>query len=254
MKTRLLPITWIASLCVMSAHANDGQAYKSQLDTPVTRITERGEDEYRVLFIGDSITRHGTNASVKEKLGWGHIAGMAASTESNDYAHRFVDKLKRDRPNLEITHTYHTAGGSGSVKQRLDAFDAVQYVDPDLVVIQLGEHEKETDGTEALRQNLASLIARINAFPREPVIICIGPWAPTMNGASSPYNGWDGEVDATMRGVCNQEGVPYISVRELAEDSANHGWGEHPGVRWHPNDAGHAGYARLLYETYTTSF
>ncbi len=238
-------------ICAYSTTIANDDALKSQLDTPMDAMpTEKSESEYRILFIGDSITRHGTNANVREKLGWGHIAGMAASTEANDFAHVLANKIAEAR-DTEVGIYFHTAGGGGSVKQRLDAFEAVEDVDPNLVVIQLGEHEKRENGTAQLSKDFAALIDKAQAFPGTPQVICVGPWSPTNDfGARSMYNGWAGEVEATMKSVCEAKGVVYVSIRKAAENPANSGWGESGGVRWHPNDAGHAAYADALFMQY----
>lgn len=53
-----------------------------------------------------------------------------------------------------------------------------------------------------------------------------------------------------MREVCADKGVPFASVRDYATDPACRGWGESPGVKWHPNDRGMAGYAEVLFKAF----
>lgn len=252
MKHKISEYFLFAMLSISPFAQAENDSLKSQLDTPLGGETEpRVENEYRILFVGDSITRHGTNASVKKKLGWGHVAGMAASTEANDYVHQFVGRVEKARPENEVTIFFHTAGGGGSVAQRLNAFDKVENVNPDLVIIQLGEHEKRQNGTDQLRKDFANLVKRAKSFSTQPTVICVGPWSPTNATSKSQYNGWAGEVESVMQSVCEAQGVSYVSIREVAENPINSGWGESPGVRWHPNDGGHAGYAELLFEAYS---
>ena len=49
-----------------------------------------------------------------------------------------------------------------------------------------------------------------------------------------------------MRQVCRDQGVPFVSVDDLAKNESCRGWGTTIGVQWHPNDKGHAGYAEKL--------
>jgi hypothetical protein len=53
-----------------------------------------------------------------------------------------------------------------------------------------------------------------------------------------------------MRQICEKHGLPFVSVEEIAMDPANRGWGENPGVQWHPNDHGHQLYARKIFDAY----
>lgn len=43
----------------------------------------------RVMFVGNSITKHG----IKESIGWYNDCGMAASEEKCDYVHRLMEKI-----------------------------------------------------------------------------------------------------------------------------------------------------------------
>jgi hypothetical protein len=232
------------ALLVCSGLRADEDALKSQLDVKTSLKKSSADNAYRVLFIGDSITKHGTNATIAKKLGWVHEAGMAASAEANDYAHVFAAQLQAVRPDRKVEIFYHTLGGSGSVLQRLAA------VEPHLVIVQLGEHEKEADGLENLRSNYAKLLTAFSTQKAPPHVIAVGPWAPILQNSNSRYNGWSGHVEDTMRAVCEELNVPFVSVRELADDQANFGWGQSGGVQWHPNDAGHAGYARKIFSAY----
>jgi len=234
--------------CVLScAPAIAQEALKSQMDVPKPLEKSDAPNAFRVLFIGDSITLHGTSAKLAAKLGWDHVAGMAASGEARDYAHVFSGLLQGALPDRSVELYFHTYGGSGTVAQRLSAIDVVRPVEPHLVVIQLGEHEKDRSGLDKLRADLAALVTTFNAQNPPPSVICAGPWSPPPASGKSSYDGWAGEVETAMREVCAQKNIPFISVRNLAEDPACSGWGKSDGVKWHPNDKGHEGYARKYF-------
>lgn len=241
---------WLAAVLASSGLRADESALRSQLDVPTSLKKSDAANAYRVLFVGDSITKHGTSPAVAKKLGWKHEAGMAASAEASDYVHVFASQLQAASPGRKVEIYYHTLGGSGSVLQRLAAVDQVKVVEPHLVIVQLGEHEKEADGVDGLRANYARLLAAFRDQPTPPHVIAVGPWAPILGNQNSRYNGWPGLVEDAMLSVAQEQGVPFVSVRDLADDPLCFGWGESPGVQWHPNDAGHTGYARKIFSAY----
>ena len=57
---------------------------------------------YKILFVGNSITRHG----VCREIGWEYEAGMAASAEKNDYAHRTVALIQEQMPERKVEFYY----------------------------------------------------------------------------------------------------------------------------------------------------
>lgn len=236
------------ALLLAGGPAWSAEPEKSQMDVAKPLAKSDAPNAYRILFIGDSITLHGTSAKLKAKLGWDHVAGMAASEEAKDYAHVFADQMQKAMPDRKVELYFHTYGGSGTVAQRLSAMDIVRPVEPHLVVIQLGEHEKDQAGLETLRADFTKLVTAFDGQAQKPVVICAGPWSPPPSPGKSSYDGWPGQVEKVMREVCEANKVAFVSVKELAEDPACRGWGENPGVQWHPNDKGHAGYAQKFFD------
>ena len=66
--------------------------------------------DYRIYYIGDSITRHGFNNDTIRRLKWGHIAGMAADSEDKDYAHLIAAGIKKKMPDKNVV-IYFGMGG-----------------------------------------------------------------------------------------------------------------------------------------------
>jgi lysophospholipase L1-like esterase len=220
----------------------------SQLDTVLD--CGRGDGHsYRILFIGDSITSHGFNDWTIQHLGWSHLSGMAASSRRSDYANLLSKKISQDRGQSTVA-CYHTAGGNGAVAQRLQALDTVVDTEPNLVVIQLGEHEDPAQGSQRLHEHYKKLIKAVRAMSSQPSVIAVGPWSLTLQDRDGRYSGWTGIVDQTMMAVAAEEKVPYASVADIANISAAHGTGTSEGVRWHPNDYGQSLYAERLFALY----
>jgi alpha-N-arabinofuranosidase len=219
---------------------------QSQGDPNAPIVVNPGPERLRILFVGNSITRHAPRPSV----GWNQTSGMAANAEATDYAHRFRDFV--ERVTGRVTDPYfHTFGGGGTVAQRLGAFEQVRMVEPHIVVIQLGEHEVEAEGTEQLRTNYRALLQQARSWSPMPWVVALGSWSPQASGPPNAYdNGWVGQRDTVMREEAEALGIPFLSVRAIAENPANWGTGSDPGVQWHPNDLGHAEYARLLQQAF----
>jgi len=232
-------------LAATSLQAADGP---SQLDT-VLACSHNDGRSFRVLFIGDSITLHDFNDWTIQNLGWSHLSGMAASSRQTDYADLLIKKISNARGQPAVA-CYHTAGGSGSVAQRLQALDVAIPTEPNLVVIQLGEHEDPAQGAQLLHENYKKLIDAVRVMRSRPSVIAVGPWSLAPQDNAGRYSGWIGIVDRTMLAVAVQERVPYASVSDIARIQAAHGTGLSEGVRWHPNDQGQSLYAERLFKLY----
>ncbi|MDF2181955.1 SGNH/GDSL hydrolase family protein [Neptuniibacter sp. CAU 1671] len=227
----------------------------SQAEESLTPLSTVNPDAFRVLFIGNSITRHG----VKENIGWHHVSGMAASEENKDYVHILASKLRNELSPTPVDLYNHT-GGSGSVIRRFKTIDQVLVVRPNLVVIQLGEHEKPETGLQNIRDAYHGLVRTVTELQTKPIVICVGPWAglignygneeERMTRAKLEYSGFKGQVQGIMRDVCERHGSPFVSVADLTLEPNYFGFGDTWGVRWHPNDRAHAMYADRIYRAF----
>ncbi|XHR31238.1 MAG: GDSL-type esterase/lipase family protein [Chthoniobacteraceae bacterium] len=241
----------------------DEEALKSQLNVEDAAIARSAANAFRILFIGDSITRHGTNEDIKKSLHWDHVAGMAASAEEKDYVHLLAAKIQATLPGRKVEIYYDSQAKKlsplpanlqgGSAEQKWELAKATASFKPHLVVIQLGEHENTAKGAEAFRKSYDGLVGFFTDQPTPPQVICAGVWQPgDIAAGKDSYipNGWAGTVDRVMGEVGQARGVAFATVRAYALDPKCRGWGENGGVQWHPNDKGMEGYTHVLFEAY----
>lgn len=224
-------------------------AEKSQLDESVY-CPKAVKGTYRILFIGDSITRHAVNPGTIKDLNWTHVSGMAASTPKTDFVSLLVSKISKERKQ-KVVACFHTYGGGGSVASRVAGMPMVQTTSPDLVVIQIGEHDSALSDPVLFHRQYATLVRMSRALPSNPKVIAVGPWALVPLNKNGEYSDPDAAaVDREMYNVAIEESLEYLSVRDIAQIPEAHGYGTDAGVQWHPNDLGHAMYAARLFRLY----
>jgi hypothetical protein len=251
------------ALCLASAIPGQGQE-KSQLTAGGDQVLPDLPNAYRILFIGDSITIHGTNADVQRELKWNHVAGMAASKMELDFAHRLAALIQGTLPDRVVQIAYPVIAPNfaesiaqyrlGTAGQNAATIQASKSLRPNLIVIQLGEHERESDGMSVTRANYERLFKSFDEWSPKPAILCTGVWYPMEPGADGKreYRDAPAALDRMLSELCKSHNIPFVSVAKLAMDPSCRGWGETGGVKWHPNDKGHEGYAIGLFEAFQT--
>lgn len=243
----------VSAESTIKVEAQPSDKILSQMDVAEKQAAAKGPNDYRILFIGDSITRHGFSKKTVSEMGWDHLAGMAATKEENDYAHLLAAKIQKLMPDKKVDLQFHGKGGSGSAAQRLSAITEFANIAADLVVVQLGEHEKEAVGADALESSYKKLLEAIRAWPSKPLVICTGVWNPYKAGERTVYTEWTRKVEDTMQGVCKNMSIPFASVEKYALDPSCSGWGTSGGVKWHPNDKGMQGYSDAIFAAFEES-
>lgn len=247
---RFFAVALIAVACCWApaGQAEDTEAgLKSQNDQP--QVCHNPGNAFEVLYIGNSITKHGVDAMTIQNLGWGHVSGMAASSPETDYVAK-LDKKLQTVVNRPVIACYHNYGGSGKIAQRLSAMSEVAYLRPDLVVIQLGEHETIGGDLQTVADDYRKLLRAAKALSGSPKVIAIGTWCPIECAKPRKKKLWVVEMDEVMAKVAAEEGVPFSSIFDIGGRPDASGTGTSEGLRWHPNDVGHALYADRLFSLY----
>lgn len=178
-----------------------------------------------VLFVGNSITRHGPNPSI----GWDRNWGMAASTPENDYVHRTVDGLDRryGAVNWCIAQAavWERAFTDDSILET--HYRSAQDFAADIVFVRIGENtSRDLLRTEDFQSAFERMV-RFFSAKAERVIVSDLFWA-------SPA------IDEPIRAAIRANGWTPVTLGDLGarDDMKAIGLFEHSGVAAHPGDEG----------------
>jgi hypothetical protein len=252
-------LLWISLACTAFARADD--VLKTQLEVFDSVPGQSAPNAYRILFVGDSITRHGVSDWTRRELGWDHVAGMAASSADKDYMHLLAARIQSTMPDRKV-EIYYDSQVTREIEHGFkDGTFAAKHARlqtmrddfrPHLVVVQLGEHEQPERGTDNMLESCDKLFAFLKSLAPDCEVICAGVWAPgdKDKGPDTYASGWGAAVEDAMQTSCKEHGVPFASVRDFALDPSCRGWGSSAGVKWHPNDKGMEGYTRVLFAAF----
>lgn len=191
------------------------------------RIVRRGGNK-KILFIGNSITRHGP----KPEIGWPHDWGMAASTAEKDYVHQTVAIL--EERGLAVDYAFANFSRwevnywDDSVLEECDAFLRFE---PDIVVIRIGENI----WSRAVRDKLQEIDLHphcelmVKSFAKKGAKILLTDLF------------WPHEpIDSVICRVAEEGNYPLVHLGDLGVLDENKAIGlfEHTGVAAHPGDLG----------------
>lgn len=209
------------------------------------------------LAIGNSITQHGPKADIQ----WdGEPRGMAASRVETDYVHLLQKLIQQRDPasavELKIVGRLGKLSG-GTMEQMVTVIGELSAWDADLVTIQLGENDRLNEiGPEGFETRYRTLVDGLLSNGKHPKILCTGLWAP--GNPLSPNGQYQAESEIGIKEqiiekICKEKGLTYICITKYAMNPNNHGDGNTPGVKWHPNDAGMQGYAEAIFSALYSS-
>ena len=206
--------------------AKNNVSAKSQVSKE-NYVRGTGSEGLKVLFIGNSITRH----EPKPEIGWNNDWGMAASKEENDYVHVAVNLLEKKYGKVnyllancgEWELSYFNADILTNWKKARD-FSA------DVVVIRIGENmynaRAEFDN-HPIAPHFANMVEYFCSNSKAKVVMTDLFWRIDV-------------LDNAIREVAKSKGYTLVSIGDLGDDSKNKAIGEywHEGVALHPNDRG----------------
>lgn len=184
----------------------------------------------KVLFLGNSITRHGPSKAVDWSGNW----GMAASAAEKDFVHLVTDALaapKRRAPEIMVENiaTFERQYATHDVEKMLEKY---KDFGADLVIVAIGENVPPLKTDEAAAQfgdSLRRLLKGLKASGNPTIVVRSCFWA---NEAK----------DMVLMQVCDDVGGIFVDIGHLGKDEANYARSEreysHKGVAAHPGDKG----------------
>jgi len=212
-----------------------------QNDVPAVGQTEENDcvsfclaegDDLKILFLGNSITRHGK----AEILGWYGDCGMAASDREKDYVHRLVGLLQKDGKRV----SYCVANLSEWERTRdmsllSSRYAAAKAFGADIVIVRLGENAGLTENLSAFLPCYRDMSAYFTADGARAVITDLF---------------WEYEpFDSFVQSFAKEQWFAFARLHDLgnAEEMKATGIFSHQGVAAHPGDKGMAEIAKRIY-------
>ncbi|HEY1784781.1 MAG TPA: SGNH/GDSL hydrolase family protein [Pirellulales bacterium] len=193
-----------------------------------------------LLFLGNSITKHGP----KPDIGWTGDWGMAASAADKDYPHVLaarIGKAAGGEPQILAKNIADFERGHPNYDIAAGMKDELAF-QPDVVIVAIGENVPPLETAEAkakYREAFVRLLTTLNENSHPLIIVrsCFWP---------SP------EKDNLMKEAATQTGAVYVDVGVLGGDPANAARSErtidHAGVAGHPGDRGMQAIADALWK------
>ena len=187
----------------------------------------------RVLFVGNSITRHG----VKHDIGWHNDWGMAASALEKDYVHIVAKEIlqKDSEAAFCICQAAEWECNCYDGEKTFELFKAARDFKADIIIMRLVENcPRDNYNSELFREEYGKLVSYLNGSGKAKIIITTGFWKHIADGAIREY--------------ARKNGYPLVELNDLGEDEKMKAIGlfEHEGVANHPGDMGMASIAEKI--------
>lgn len=210
-------------------------AAENQLEESKRISFEESGEGLRVLFVGNSITRHAS----KESIGWHYDWGMAASAKENDYVHVAKKAILQLDPNAAfcICQAADWEKNYRNGENELVKFVKAREFNADIIVIRLIENceQKEFDA-DIFEKEYCKLIDFFNKKQTAKIII------------TSSF--WKRVGDELLENIARKNNMDFVYLGDLGEESKMRADGlfEHEGVAAHPGDKGMQTIAMRIFE------
>ncbi|MFO1483378.1 MAG: SGNH/GDSL hydrolase family protein [Verrucomicrobiaceae bacterium] len=197
-----------------------------------------GTPYQKVLFLGNSITKHGP----KKDIDWSGNWGMAASAEAKDYVHVFTKALTErqgDAPEILVKNIADFERAHQGYDFATKLKEAIDF-NADLIVLAIGENVpglKTAEEKTQLQADVTALLKSLQGTRKPTILVRSCFWANVAK-------------DEALRGACDAVGGVYVDLSALSADKSLYGRAErefkNAGVANHPGDKGMAAIAEAL--------
>ena len=214
---------------------NNTVSAKDQLESDQYVSFERVEAPVKkVLFIGNSITRHG----VADYIGWHNDWGMAASDISKDYVHVAAATLRQAFGPISVCiaqcATWEWQYWSTEVLEQYYA--RARDFAADIIVVRLGENvDRGKLAEHDLAAGFADMVKFFAVNPAAQIVVTDLFWRSEA-------------IDEPIARACEANGWPLVEIGDLGamDEMKALGLFEHEGVALHPGDKGMAAIAARI--------
>ncbi len=183
------------------------------LSNPNQAMANISKDKFKIIFIGNSITKH----ERKEDIGWYFNHGMAVKDKNKDYVHNLMKMLEIKKENAYIRNFYPFESKPNSALGLIKSLDGINSADPKIVIIQLGDNVSLGEGNifsnlingYEFLLNYNRLIKKISKSDKSNEIYCISTW-------------WERPlVDFIIKLSCSINKQNYIFIGDIFNDENN---------------------------------
>lgn len=193
------------------------------------------KESLSVLFIGNSITKHGPS----DKVGWTGNYGMAATSKDKDYVHVLLELLN-DKISINDYKVLNVAGWERNFFIEKSLYNLENSFNPDVIIVRLGENiNEEYAEKNNFKLELKNLIEHFDTKGKAHIIITNTFWP-------RPY------LNQTLYKLANEKHYQFADISDLWNDQSNAAFGKFNNifVQRHPSDKGMHEIARRIFEAY----
>lgn len=191
----------------------------------------------RILFVGNSITRHG----ILPEIGWHWDFGMAASSKENDYVHILMKKFRKIYPDSAFcvcqAAEWEVAYKKG--EEVLYYYDEARNFETDIIIMRVCENCPRDNFDKALfKKKYLELVSYLNPTGKAKIVMTSSFWKHTATEA--------------LKEIAEENNIPIALLEDLGEDDSMKAIGlfEHEGVANHPGDKGMKAIAERIYKLF----
>ena len=189
-----------------------------------SKVFEDGGD-LKILFVGNSITKHGYLA----EIGWFGNWGMAASCEEKDFVHLVVGELSKktsvDYSIAQLANWERAYWDTDNIlpKEYQTAIDFAA----DIVVVRIGENMPEIEDEKVCKENFEKMIKYFCKNPNAKVVLTNLFWNKAV-------------LNKIIKEVADENNYIFCDISDLEKDEKTMAIGlfEHKGIAVHPGDYG----------------
>lgn len=201
---------------------------ENQVSLYTVLYNENGKGQ-RILFLGNSITRHEPN----EEIGWLYNHGMSASKPENDYVHKVIAALPTD--NAYCTCQVSKWEYNHYFQNEFSRFEEARDFGADIIVARFVENcQKRNYDPVEFERGYRALLDYYNPSGKAKIVYTSGFW-------KHP-------ADAIIERIAKERGMPFVYLGDLGQMDEMKALGLfwHSGVAVHPGDAGMAEIAKRI--------